>query len=480
MKNSKSFILTAFLFITVMGCKGQKTQERQVGPFDRLKLSGIINVIYSNSDSSTVMIKAVGTDPEKVQTKVENSVLTISVNEKSGSSITVYIKNTNLKSVETSGVSSFKSTNTIKSDSIEFMVSGASGVQATLETEKVLSRISGAGSLILDGNADTHKAEASGAGALKCYGLITKNTNVMATGAASVRVYTTYSLQANAGGASSIKIKGDPQFVNSESGSSASIVRIKSQSKDESRDADTTVYELKRKKLLVININDDKEDVVKKCIDDDDFKHWAGFSMGINGYMNAANQIGLGSGQRYMDLDYRKSLNFQLNIIESQLKIVNHHFKINTGIGFDFRGFEFSNKTNLNPDSSFTYGVIDSSGTFSYKKNKLRAAYIQVPLLFELNSSKLASKSFHVAFGVIGQYLLASRTKQKLEMDGYQFKKIKKDNYNLNPFLVKAHVNFGYRGWTVFGEYSFSPLFQNGKGPELYPFTAGIRLIPFG
>ena len=57
---------------------------------------------------------------------------------------------------------------------------------------------------------------------------------------------------------------------------------------------------------------------------------------------------------------------------------------------------------------------------------------------------------------------------------------IRKDNYNMSPFAAKALVNLGYKSWTFFAEYSLTPLFQSGKGPELYPFNAGLRVIPFG
>jgi hypothetical protein len=180
-----------------------------------------------------------------------------------------------------------------------------------------------------------------------------------------------------------------------------------------------------------------------------------------------------------MDLNYARSFNFQFNMIERQFNIVKNNFKIVTGFGFDYHSYDLSNKVTLNPDSSFTGGFIDSTNNFSYKKNRLRNTYLQVPLLLEFNTSNDPDKTFHLAFGVIGQFLISSRTKQVYENEKYEFKKERKDSYNMNPFSAKAHVNMGYRGFTVYGEYSLTSLFQSGKGPELYPFTVGIRIIPF-
>jgi hypothetical protein len=152
--------------------------------------------------------------------------------------------------------------------------------------------------------------------------------------------------------------------------------------------------------------------------------------------------------------------------------------KLITGFGFDYHSYALANRTILGPDSSFTWGEIDSSKV-NYVKNKFRTTYLQVPLLLEFNTNNNPEKTFHIAFGVIGEYLIASRTKQVVELNKYEITRVRKDTYNLAPFAAKAHVNMGYRGWTLFAEYSLTPLFESGKGPELYPFTAGIRIVPF-
>jgi len=51
-------------------------------------------------------------------------------------------------------------------------------------------------------------------------------------------------------------------------------------------------------------------------------------------------------------------------------------------------------------------------------------------LLIEFNTSNDADKTFHVAFGVIGQYLMSARTKQVLEQNRYEFTKKRKDFFS--------------------------------------------------
>ncbi|MCZ8285345.1 MAG: hypothetical protein O9353_07790, partial [Bacteroidia bacterium] len=66
-----------------------------------------------------------------------------------------------------------------------------------------------------------------------------------------------------------------------------------------------------------------------------------------------------------------------------------------------------------------------------------------------------------------------------LEDDGLDLKLVRKDSYNMNPFRLNAHASVGYRNFTLYADYALTPLFENGKGPELYPFTFGVKLISF-
>jgi hypothetical protein len=106
-------------------------------------------------------------------------------------------------------------------------------------------------------------------------------------------------------------------------------------------------------------------------------------------------------------------------------------------------------------------------------------SFVNVPLLLEFNTSDKPHKSFHIAAGVIGGYKLTSRTKREYEIDGAAVKEIKKDDYNINPFRLDATVRVGYGDFTLFGTYSLTTLFERNKGPELYPFSVGIRIMPF-
>jgi hypothetical protein len=105
-------------------------------------------------------------------------------------------------------------------------------------------------------------------------------------------------------------------------------------------------------------------------------------------------------------------------------------------------------------------------------------AYANVPLFLEFNTNNEdASRSFHIAVGAQAGYnVFKNKVKQKYELDGRTYKRKIKDDYNVNPFKIDLIGRIGYGSFCIFGTYSLTPLFEQNKGPRLYPFTAGISL----
>lgn len=481
--------LSIALITSVITINAQQIQNRQVAAFNKIETSGSVNVIYTNSDSLSLSVSASETEIDNVETKVDGSTLKVYNKGNFTMPVNVYIKNNALMDVQSSGASSFRTTNLIKTDSLNLNVSGSSDVNIKIEGRSIKTIQNGASELKLSGSAANLFSELSGAATLKAYDLTVDKANVATTGASTAKIFVNDKLTANASGASNIKIKGNAKDISAEATTAASITKIDEQAKKVvgKSGKDSTIYTWKGKRIIIIDKENGNDTITiggkhhKHSYSNEDFRHWAGFSMGVNGYVGSNGSITMPKATNYMDLDYGRSFNFQFNFIERHLNLSKHKVKLVTGFGFDYHSYAFDRKTNLNPnsDSLGSFASIDTTNFYTYKKNKFRNTYIQVPLLLEFNTSNNPNKTFHIAIGVIGQYLISSRTKQVLEQGDFEFTKQRKDSYNLNPFSAKAHVNLGYRGFTVFGEYNLTPLFQSGKGPELYPFALGLRLIPF-
>ncbi len=475
MKNNKTLLALAIIS-TFLGCSAQQVQTREIKPFHKIEASGSVNVYFTQSDTASLTVKADKGDMDNVETKFENGVLVISNRGRLTDPVKVYVKNPSLSGIETSGATDFKILQTLKTDSLDLVVSGSSDLDARIDVKKLKCIQSGASDVTLTGSTESLDANVSSASSLKAFGLMSKNGNVVTTGAASAKVYVTEKLMANASGASDIKIKGDPKEVAAESSTASNITRIKEVSSTQVNGRDTVVYNFKKKKVLVISKDADSNTKdIKLDLEDEGFKHWRGFALGINGYLSPSGGFSLPKTQEYMRPDYAHSFNLQFNFMERQFNIYKNYVKIITGMGFDYHSYAFDNATTLDADSSYTWGVIDSSHTVNYKKNRFRSTYLQVPLLLEFNTSNNSYESYHIAIGVIGQYLISSRTRQIISSDGAEFTRVRKDSYNLAPFALKAHVSLGFRDFQIFGEYGLTPLFQSGRGPELNPVAFGVR-----
>lgn len=476
----KQLILSSILLISSLAIKSQTTQKREVKPFKQIELSGAASVVYTQSD--TLALKVIADDKEinNIYTTFEGDVLIIKAKGNFTHSYKVYVSGNSLSKIICSGASRLSTENTLSGDSLSIDVSGAGNVVANVSTKAVDVMLSGAASVTLEGNTQTLYSTLSGASALKAYKLNTITANVTTSGASSAKVLATDKINANATGSSTIKFKGDPKDVSAEASSASSIAKIVGDdiSKKSGDKKDSTTINFRNKQYVIINKDKDSDSHISKNNNDDNFHHWAGFGIGVNGWLSNGS-FAMPKGQEYMRLNYGKSLNFQLNPFEKNIHIYKNYVNLVVGLGFEWNQYEFSNKTRLNPDSSYTHGVIDSTNTFSYQKNRLKSTFINVPVLLEFNTHKNPKKAFHIAFGVIGGYKLGSRTRQIVEQNGRTIKYVKKDDYNLNPFRVNAHASIGYHNLTIYADYALTPLFENGKGPELYPFTIGVKLISF-
>lgn len=226
--------------------------------------------------------------------------------------------------------------------------------------------------------------------------------------------------------------------------------------------------------------NDDDDDDFEISInnkDDQRLNHFAGVDLGVNGFLNSANSVSLGKDAEFMDLSYGKSISLGLNFWESYIPIAHEKFGVMIGMGVEFNKYSLSRDYTIVNVKDSTFGVVDSSK--SINKNLFKSTMLNVPLMFETNIGKDADHSFHLAAGAMVSYRLGSKTKQKYSEDGEDYKVKSRSDYNMNPFRFSLVGRVGYGNFTVFASYSLTPMFENNKGPELYPFTVGVSLVSF-
>jgi hypothetical protein len=471
-------LILSTLVLFGLAANAQTSQQRAIAPFTSLEVSGATNVQFKQGDSAKVRVVGDESELNNILTTVEDGILVVRGKGSFKNTYKVYITGPTLKQITVTGASKVTISDTLRTDELELNVSGASTIKGAVRSKSVGISVSGASGIELTGSTRDLKGTVSGASVLKTYGLYSQNAEITTSGASTAKVYVGQKISANATGSSSVKFKGNPAEVSAEASTSSSIARVvdESYAKNNNDPKDSTTINFKKRKFIIINKGISIDTHMNG--DDNEFHNWAGFGIGINGWTSGGS-FTMPKSQKYMELDYGKSLNFQLNPLEKDIHIYKNYINLVIGLGFEWSQYQFNNRTTLNPDSSYTSGIIDSTSTLNYKKNRLKTTFVNIPVLIEFNTNKNADKAFHVAFGVIGGYRLGSRTRQVLEEEGLDLRLIRKDSYNMNPFRVNAHASVGYRNFTLYADYALTSLFENGKGPELYPFTFGVKLVSF-
>lgn len=227
--------------------------------------------------------------------------------------------------------------------------------------------------------------------------------------------------------------------------------------------------------------------------------HWAGFELGMGGYVTSSFDMNFGPKYPWMNMNTARSLLVNFNLYELNVNITDQHLGFTTGFGFQVNNYFFTDHYVMISDSAtlVAYKVQDVNGNpVRLEKNKMVASYFTVPLLLEYQTNAYRrSSSFHIAAGIVASARIGSYTKQEYpQKSGTLYLVDEKGNpvagfgisdnkvrtrapYHLSPFKVDATVRIGWSHLNLFGTFSLTQMFQKNQGPEVYPFTVGLTLL---
>ncbi len=485
-------------------------ETRNVSTFTGIEVGGAFNVFIKQGETIEVKVETDAKLQEKVVTEVSGNTLQISSKGlRNPEKLNIYVTMPKLSRLDASGASTVKSDGLLKGENLELEASGASNVTLSIDYQDLMTDISGAADVKLNGRAANHKSNVSGAGSLKSYELETDTLDIEVSGAGDARVDVKKLATTDISGAGSLKYKNTPP-------SQSSIDKIEEVEGIEGEEnqmvnvggdtVEVNIGSIKVKanehdgsSLVVVGkhrISVDEEGNVKIRRENRNHQfdgHWGGFDLSYNGFLSKDFNTDL---PYILDLE-AKSIGVHLNIYEQNIQLSNNgSFGLITGIGFEWNNYRFSNPVYINDDEDFTtkFYRMDNIGV---EKNKLVVSYLTVPLLFELqNTSDRKINRVHFTAGVLMGLRLGSHTKTVFEEQNKEYAIIDPDtedivgsgfspkddtekeysNFNINPFKVDAMVRVGWGYINLFAKYQLGTLFKTNRGPEVYPFAVGITL----
>ncbi len=209
--------------------------------------------------------------------------------------------------------------------------------------------------------------------------------------------------------------------------------------------------------------------------------HWAGIEVGVNGFARPDYSMYEPAGRNFFSNDLLMSNLLNLNILQYSkgLQSTRNTIGLVTGIGLSLQSYRLDNKTTIEKDE---FGKVQPKTMFfdSNQKSKLSVVYIEVPLMVEFQVPlKHIANRLYFSTGINVSRRLSSHTKVKYRSDDKKQKLKTPGDYSLRDFKFGGTVRIGYRWANLFANYDFTPMFEDHRGPRLYPFSVGVRLISF-
>jgi len=242
---------------------------------------------------------------------------------------------------------------------------------------------------------------------------------------------------------------------------------------------DETRIKIGKKEFRVVENNDGVvvfKSSGKKCNkkNNERFKsHLGGLELGLNSYLSDFWSTTLKPEDNYLNLNTAKSYtwNFSLPCVSIGFT---RHFGIAATLGINFNKYRFDGNNSIAEDENGVIGPTYPEQGITYSKSKLVTTYATLPLILETQIPLANSnRTINIGAGVIGAAKLGSHTKATYYTGGKEKEK-HKDDFSLNTFRWGATGRIGYEFFQIYGTCYFTSMFENGKGPELYPFEVGI------
>ncbi len=201
--------------------------------------------------------------------------------------------------------------------------------------------------------------------------------------------------------------------------------------------------------------------------------HLGGLELGFNSLLTDFWSTTLEPEDSYFNLNTAKSYTWNLSLPCLSLGFT-RHFGIATTLGINFNKYRFDGNNSIAEDENGVIGPFYPEEGITYSKSKLVTTYATLPVILEaqipLSNSR---RTINIGAGVIGAAKLGSHTKVVYYTGGKEKEK-HRDDFSLNTFRWGATGRIGYEFFQIYGTCYFTSMFENAKGPELYPFEVGI------
>jgi hypothetical protein len=205
--------------------------------------------------------------------------------------------------------------------------------------------------------------------------------------------------------------------------------------------------------------------------------NWVIVDLGFSNYSDKTNYsnaviagvVAPGIDKEQFNLRNGKSIDVNIWLFMQRLNVIKHVINLKYGIGIELNNYRFESPIWYNKiNNIFTEDI-----TRHYKKNKLAADYVTVPLMLNFNFTpgNDYNRTFGFSAGISAGYLYSSRQKMITVEDG---KQKTHDDFYLRPFKISYVAELQLGPVKLYGSLATQTMFE--KGLDQTPYNIGVRL----
>ncbi len=240
----KKYILTAFVLLftvtsvnaqwwsfseKISGNKEVVKQTRTVGNYDRISVTGIMEVQLIAGREGKIDLEAESNLMEYIETEVSGGHLKISVKKgvnlqpSKNYPIKLVVPFENLEALTLTGSGHIRNSDIIKARDFKVNVTGSGNMNLNLLTETLSGSITGSGDVKLRGNSMEFKCSVTGSGDFLAYDLKADKVDANITGSGDIQVTVVNELNVKISGSGDVSYKGNPEKQNFKTSGSGKV-----------------------------------------------------------------------------------------------------------------------------------------------------------------------------------------------------------------------------------------------------------------
>ena len=209
--------------------------------------------------------------------------------------------------------------------------------------------------------------------------------------------------------------------------------------------------------------------------------NWFIFDLGFSNYSDktdytspAAQAYAPGSNKTWFDLKDGKSRNVNIWIFMQKLNVASHVLNLKYGLGLELNNYHYKQPIRYQEATIAIVDpprvTLDNTVGRTYKKNKLAADFLTVPMMVNLNFTPNREEGFGFSAGISVGYLYSARNKTRTSDEG---KEKTKDDFELEKWKLSYIAELSLGPVRFYGSYALKNMYE--RGLDMTPYNFGFR-----